>query len=117
MGLLDWWWSCPHKQKPEIGLKKFPAPPPPDNLLDDLNDALHHIRDDLNTNNEVDQSDVRVAIKLCDDIEKYNCSMELLGYLADVRIKLNTLYIEPETSESKLINQISKFNDAYNKKG
>lgn len=116
MELLDWWWSCPHKQDPKVGIKKFPALPPPDNLLDSLNDNLHHIRDDLNTGTKVDQSDVRVAIKLCDEIKEYDCSMELLGYLADVRVRLDTLYIKPETSESKLIDQIKKFNKGYYRK-
>ena len=116
MGLLDWWWSCPHKQEPEVGIKKFPAPPPPDNLLDRLNDILHHIRDDLNTGIKVDQADIKEALVLCDEIERFDCSMELLGYLADVRVRLNTLYIKPETSESKLIDQIKKFNKGYYRK-
>ena len=113
MGLLNWWWSCPHKQDPKVGIKKFPAPPPPDNLLDRLNDILHHIRDDLNTDTKVDQSDVRDAIRICDEIKKYDCSMELLACLADTRLKLKTLYIEPETSETKLFDQIKNFNEAY----
>lgn len=113
MGLLDWWWKCPHKEKPGVGIKKFPAPPPPGNLLDKLNDVLHHIRDDLNTNTKVDQSDVRTAIQLCDEINEFDCSMELKACLADTRLKLKTLYIEPKTSEIKLLNQIKNFNDAY----
>ena len=39
--------------------------------------------------------------------------MELLACLADTRLKLKTLYIEPETSESKLFDQIKNFNEAY----
>lgn len=116
MGLLDWWWGCPHKQDPKVGIKKFPPPPPPNSLLDNLNDKLHHIRDDLNTGIKVDQADIKEALVLCDEIEKFDCSMELLGYLADVRVRLNTLYIKPETSESKLIDQIKKFNKGYYRK-
>ena len=117
MGLLDWWWNCQHKQEPKIGIKKFPAPPPPNDLLDKLNDKLHHIRDDLNTGIKVDQADIKEALVLCDEIEKFDCSFKLLGYLENIKMKLETLYIKPETSEFKLINQIKKFNDAYKKKG
>ena len=39
--------------------------------------------------------------------------MELLACLADTRLKLKTLYIKPETSETKLFDQIKNFNEAY----